>query len=47
MLPSLLRKHKARTAQQIAMEINAEALRSCGGQDLQLDDYTVLVLKFS
>jgi sigma-B regulation protein RsbU (phosphoserine phosphatase) len=42
-LPSLLREIESRPAQRAADEINDTALRF-GGR--QLDDYTVLVLKF-
>jgi serine phosphatase RsbU (regulator of sigma subunit) len=47
MLPSLLRKLAVQPAQKMAQEINAQALRFAGGHDHQLDDYTVLVLKFT
>jgi len=47
MLPSLLRKLAVQPAQEMAQEINAQALRFAGGHANQLDDYTVLVLKFT
>ena len=45
-LPSLLRELAPRPAQRMADEINDAARRFAGWRDRQLDDYTVLVLKF-
>jgi sigma-B regulation protein RsbU (phosphoserine phosphatase) len=45
-LPSLLRELAPQPAQRVADEINRAARRFAGWRDRQLDDYTVLVLKF-
>lgn len=45
-LPSLLLASAPRPAQRLADEINDAARRFAGWRDRQMDDYTVLVLKF-